>query len=136
LKAAASISKNVNTERCKHGIRALKFNPLNAPEADMEHPRCATCRHYTTHTDTIGWDIPPNFGTCKLIKMSDGMTEWDGESYRKDEDGDDVAVRRLRPEYAQHLAGVMDGSSYRAELQPAPEFYCPMHSDLMPQLVS
>lgn len=101
----------------------------------MEHPRCATCGHYTKHTETMGRDIPLNFGTCKLIKMSDTMTEWYGESYR-DENGDDTPDRHLKLEYAQHLAGVMDGEGYRAELQPAPDFYCPMHSDLMPQLKS
>jgi hypothetical protein len=93
------------------------------------HPRCRTCVHFALAEDE--WDVEGiGFGKCKLIPMTDQMSEWtttEGpEAYTK---------LVLTAEHVEHLAGVMDGSSYRAELNPHPDFYCPMHSDLMPQLV-
>lgn len=101
----------------------------------IEHPKCATCAHYKAReqdeeTREIPWSTPPKFGKCKLIPMADDMTDWKG--YQGD---GDVQLYALKAEYAQYLAGVQDGSSYSADLFPHPDFYCPMHSELMPHLV-
>ncbi len=100
----------------------------------IEHPKCSTCAHFKPRdqdeeTRNIPWSIPPKFGLCKLIPMADNMTDWKGE-------GEDFMPKySLKPEYEQYLAGVQDGSSYSADLFPHPDFYCPMHSELMPHLV-
>lgn len=87
-----------------------------------DHPKCKTCKKFSPNVDE--WDAPPGFGMCGLIEMSCYMTEWD-ETY------DNV---KILPEYKDHLASVMDGSSYKANLHVHPDYYCPMHSDLMPEL--
>lgn len=89
----------------------------------MEHPKCETCSHFKSSPDD--WDSPHGFGECTLVEMTCEMAKWD-ENYEK---------LSLKPEFEEHLAGVMDGSSYKATLYPHPQFYCPMHSDLMPQLL-
>lgn len=90
----------------------------------MDHPKCATCKHFSATCDEC--DNPSGFGVCNLVEMTCEMTDW----------GDDMESLKLKPEYEGHLAGVMDGSSYPTELHPHPDFYCPMHSDLMPQLLT
>ena len=92
-------------------------------ENNMEHPKCKTCSHFSAKSGS--WDTPETFGLCRLIEMTCEMTEWD----------ENCVNLTMKPEFEGHLAGVMDGSSYSAALYPDPEFYCPMHSDLMPQLV-
>jgi hypothetical protein len=88
----------------------------------MSHPKCKTCAHFIKEPED--WDAPDDFGKCGLIAMTCDMTRWDAAAER----------RALTPEYSGHLAGVLDWSSYRAELYPDPDFYCAMHSDLMPKL--
>ena len=88
----------------------------------MDHPRCKTCAHF--EPDSAEWDTPITFGDCELLEMTSKMTKWD----------DDFKKQTLKPEFKEHLAGVMDGSSYHAALHPSPEFYCAMHSELMPHL--
>jgi len=78
----------------------------------MKPPKCRTCNHFDATTDE--WDTPQGFGKCRLIEMSCEMSEWD-EEYSKE---------TLKPEFNGYLAGVMDGSSYRAVLEPHPDFYC------------
>lgn len=89
----------------------------------MDHPKCATCKSFITPKNTDNWDNA-GFGYCDLIEMTCEMTSWDN----------DLRITELKPKYKDHMAGVMDGSSYRAALYPSEEFYCPMHSDLMPAL--
>jgi hypothetical protein len=90
----------------------------------MSHPKCATCAHF--HEKGDAWDAPEFFGYCGLVQMTSKMSQWSGDRKQLE----------LKPEFSEHLAGTMDGSSYRADFYPHPDFYCPMHSDLMPQLVS
>lgn len=89
----------------------------------MDHPKCATCKHFAPETDE--WDTPEGFGKCLLVEMTCEISEWDA-GYEN---------QTLKLGFKEHLAGVMDGSSYAAYLYPHLDFYCPMHSDLMPQLV-
>jgi hypothetical protein len=90
--------------------------------AVVDHPKCKTCLHFIVNLDA--WDLPPNFGACGLVEMACNMTDYDFVAEKN----------TAKPEYKDHLAAVMDGSSYRAELYASPEFYCAMHSDLMPHL--
>ncbi|QDP54182.1 MAG: hypothetical protein GOVbin4685_42 [Prokaryotic dsDNA virus sp.] len=90
----------------------------------IDHPKCKACAHFSASSDE--WDRPHGFGVCNLVEMTYEMTAWD----------EDYENLTLKPEYKEHLAGVMDGSSYSATLHPHPDFYCPMHSDLMPELES
>lgn len=98
------------------------------------HPTCATCSHYVPRAQVNDWDIPRTFGKCALVEMTCNMTVLVTDPNDTDDNGH--VWLDLKPEYSEHLAGVMDGSSYRAELFPAPEYYCPMHSALMPQLIN
>lgn len=88
--------------------------------AKAAHPTCATCQHYTPPSDD-GWQgaAQRGKGDCNLIPLSSYTSKWS-------DDGEDV----LKPEYADLLAFVSDASGYSATLNPAPAFYCPMHSAL------
>ncbi len=87
-----------------------------------DHPKCKTCDHFR---GVDAQDSPPLFGYCMLIDMTCEMMTWN----------DERDCLELLPEYKGHLAGVMDGSHYSADLHPHSSFYCPMHSELMPELV-
>ena len=91
------------------------------------HPRCATCKHFNPDPDE--WDVPEGWGRCDLIEMASHMTGWS-------KDAPDKPSNALKPEYEGHTACVMDASSYSAVLNPSPDFYCAMHSDLAPDLVT
>lgn len=91
----------------------------------MEHPKCRTCKYFRPKDKSnkyYSWEIPPDFGTCGKVIMSDIMTM----PVKTDKGIKHV----IRPEYKTHLASVMDGSSYHAQLDVHPDFYCAMHSEL------
>jgi hypothetical protein len=89
----------------------------------INHPICKTCAHFNPNSDE--WDTPKGFGQCKLIQLSSDTIGWNK----------DYETSELLPKYQHHLATVMDGSSYMAELRPSPDFYCRMQSELMPGLI-
>lgn len=88
----------------------------------MDHPKCKTCSHFSE--ERSGWDNPESFGTCKMIAESWNMNIWDHDT------GENVPKLEARG----HLASVSDGSSYAASLNPHPDFYCAMHSEIAPGL--
>ena len=88
----------------------------------MDHPKCATCKHFSD----AGFAFPNGFGVCNLMAET-----WDMTEYKK---VDGWTTRVLKPEFSDHLAGLEDGGTPTTDFYPSPDFYCPMHSDLMPQL--
>ncbi len=89
----------------------------------MDHPRCKTCKNFDAEKGN-DWDNPQGFGLCKMIAENWEMNRWD----------DDTSENVPKPEAKGHLASVSDGSAYRASLNPHPDFYCAMHSDVAPDL--
>ena len=88
----------------------------------MDHPKCLTCKHYGFVADD--WDNPLEMHTCNMVAESFVMAQWNRET----------AENELQPHYKGHLASVCDASAYSAELNVHQDFYCAMHSDLMPDL--
>lgn len=89
----------------------------------MNHPKCKTCNHFDPEIQD--WDNPLNFGFCRAIAESWEMSDWDFET----------SENKFKQKFKDHLASVSDGSSYSASLNVHPNFYCPMHSELMPNLI-
>ena len=86
----------------------------------MTHPTCLTCGHYEqSSTDKWQGASERGKGRCLLIPLSASTSEWSDNL-------DDV----LKPEYVDLLAFVTDASGYAASLRPAPDFYCPMHTEV------
>lgn len=74
---------------------------------------CKDCKHWTcADVDTYG--KPQGWGLCGFIPMLDRTTTYDPEACRE----------VLTEDYKDLKAAVMDGSSYRADLYTAPEFFC------------
>lgn len=87
-----------------------------------DHPKCSSCKHFKSEIDD--WDNPAKFGCCHLVAESWEMSQWDHET----------GQNSLKPFFAGHLASVSDGSAYSASLNVHANFYCAMHSEMMPSL--
>ena len=79
---------------------------------------CKTCTYWLPPESPYG-EIR-GVGKCQAVVQFWNATEWD-----YDETND--FGRRLRPEYADKLAFVQDGSDYYAELKTLPDFGCVQH---------
>ena len=89
----------------------------------MDHPKCKSCKHFASHLDD--WDNPLSLHLCDMVAEAWEMSQWNA----------DKAKNELKPKFNGHLASVSDGSSYRASLNVHADFYCAMHSQLMPDLI-
>ena len=79
--------------------------------------RCKTCKFWEPPKSQSYGEVP-GVGRCQKVVQFWDSAEWD-------EDGDG---RKLRPEFADALAFVQDGSDYRADLYTKPEFGCVQHA--------
>ena len=91
------------------------------------HPRCKTCKHFYPTEDGLrhgsnAQDVPLAFGVCYGIWHATVVAEWADKT------------EELKAAFETHLAAVADAEGYHASLHPHPDFYCPMHSDLTPDL--
>ena len=79
--------------------------------------RCKTCKFWEPPKSQSYGEVP-GVGRCQKVVQFWDAAEWD-------EDG---GGRKLRPEFADALAFVQDGSDYRADLYTKPEFGCVQHA--------
>jgi hypothetical protein len=79
--------------------------------------RCKTCKHWEKPESDYG--EVPGTGKCKAVPQFWDVTEW----------ARDYGTRTLKPEYADRLAFVQDGSDYRAELKTLADFGCVQHEE-------
>lgn len=78
---------------------------------------CKTCKHW--RVIEAGWTSTPrhDIGDCGRVLLF-----WDATEWREESD-----FRELKPENANDLAFVQDGSDYMASLLTRPEFGCIQH---------
>lgn len=88
----------------------------------MSHPKCKDCKHFGDVAND--WDNPLTLGSCGMVAESWEMSDWDA-TYKENS---------IKNFFLGHLASVSDGSAYRAGLNVSPDFYCAMHSDILPDL--
>lgn len=77
---------------------------------------CELCRYWVKSDD---WDCPPTFKKCGKAPMASDMTDWDYDSEEN----------VIKDEFKGVLMCAMDGSTYRADIFTAPNFYCPMFEE-------
>jgi hypothetical protein len=94
---------------------AMKARELRAEHADA-NTICRTCKQWhPPDSESVG--EVPGIGTCKATPQYWVAAEWT-------EDG---VTRKLKPQFANSLALVEDGSGYRAALRTFPDFGCVQH---------
>ena len=83
-----------------------------------KHPTCSTCKHWNGPSDDEY--IPLKIGLCNRIPPEWETCDWDSELQNV-----------LKDEHKDTKAYANEGSSNSAFLSTTPDFYCPMHSDLV-----
>ena len=90
-----------------------------------ESKTCKGCRYWKDQSSGsfYGFDAPEDWGICGAAPMLCDLMEWRlPEGATSYQDG----KRVIKEEYAGTKFAVMDGSSYRADLYTAPDFFCAM----------
>jgi hypothetical protein len=79
--------------------------------------RCDQCRHWDAEEGKR--KFAKGVGLCTKAKPFWDVSEWN-------DDGDDMESwgRVLKPEFADQLMFVQDGSDYKAYLVTRPDFFC------------
>jgi hypothetical protein len=85
--------------------------------------RCDKCKHWTQERTVghYGYRAVAELGECtKAVQLWDA-TEWASQDV---DNPDSYTIRGIKPDLADQMSFVQDGSDYMASLWTKPQFFC------------